>query len=105
MSVSAILTQSGHIVDVTGDSTHVFEKLGSNSYDAILMDIRMPGMSGMELYGLIVTAKPEMANKFIFITGDTSDAQTREFLEQKKLTYITKPFDKETLLKKVNGLL
>jgi hypothetical protein len=50
-------------------------------------------------------AHPELAGKFIFITGDTSDTNTREFLEQNKLSYITKPFDRETLLKRVNNPL
>jgi PAS domain S-box-containing protein len=102
--VSTLLTQSGHTVDATGDATEALARLDSAVYDLVLMDIRMPGMSGMELYGKITEKHPELADKFIFITGDTSDTTTRAFLEQNKLSYITKPFDRETLLKKVNVL-
>jgi signal transduction histidine kinase len=103
--VKALLVKEGHIVDVTDDATVAFEKLGSERYDAVLMDIRMPGTSGVEIHEKITLAHPELAGKFLFITGDTSDANTRDFLEKNELLFITKPFDKETLLKKVNELL
>jgi DNA-binding response OmpR family regulator len=103
--VTTILSSNGHTVDVTVGYKGALRKLEGNSYDAILMDIRMPGMSGTELYELMVKTNPSLANKFIFITGDTSDANTRAFLEQNKLAYITKPFDREILLQKVNALL
>ena len=103
--VSTILVKSGHVVDVTGDSVDAFEKLGSNTYDVIICDIRIPGMSGMEVYKLTLEAHPELTGKFIFITGDTSDETTRVFLEKNKLTYVTKPFDKNNLMKKVQELL
>jgi PAS domain S-box-containing protein len=103
--VTTILAQSGHTVDATGEAKEALTKLESTHYDAVLMDIRMPGMSGMEMYNIIKERHSELTGKCIFITGDTSDATTRAFLEQNKLPYISKPFDKETLLKKVNGLL
>jgi signal transduction histidine kinase/DNA-binding response OmpR family regulator len=103
--VSAILITNGHTIETTGDAGEVLSKLDNNRFDAILIDIRMPGMSGMELYTAIIEKHPEMKGKIIFITGDTSDANTRDFLEQNQLPYITKPFDKETLIKQVNNLL
>ncbi len=103
--VSAILTRSGHVVDVTGDHKEALSNLERTSYDIVLMDIRMPGMSGMELYELVIKSHPELKNKFIFITGDTSDVTTSVFLEQNNLSYISKPFDTDTLRNKVNSLL
>ena len=103
--VSTILAQSGHTVDATGDEKEALQKLESTVYDVVLLDIRMPGMSRMELYARITARHPELAGKFIFITGDTSDLTTRAFLEQNNLSYITKPFDRDILLQKVNSLL
>ena len=103
--VTTILADNGHTVDVTVGFKGALRKLEGTSYDVILMDVRMPGMSGMELYELIIKTHPQLENQFIFITGDTSDANTRAFLEQNNLSYITKPFDRETLLQKVNALL
>jgi DNA-binding response OmpR family regulator len=53
----------------------------------------------------MVAAYPGLADKVLFITGDTSDPNTNEFLNNNGLSYINKPFNKETLLQKVNGIL
>ena len=103
--VSTILTQSECAVDATGDAGEALAKLESTSYDIVLMDIRMPGMSGMELYARVIDKHPELTGKVIFITGDTSDASVREYLVSHNLAYMTKPFDRKTLEEKVNGLL
>jgi PAS domain S-box-containing protein len=103
--VSMILAKGGHTVETTGDAREALVKLEGASYGAVLMDIRMPGLSGMELYNDIKTRRPEIAGRFIFITGDTSDESTRAFLEENKLSYITKPFDRNILVQKVNGIL
>lgn len=102
---SKILVQSGHSVDDTGDPKEALLKLNNTSYDIILLDIRMPGMSGMELYAKIIEKHPELAKKVIFITGDTSAGDTKAYLEQNNLSYIAKPFDREVLLQKVQSLL
>ncbi len=65
----------------------------------------MPGMSGMEMYARVIDKHPELAGRVIFMTGDSSDLSTRAFLEQNRLKFLAKPFDIETLLKKVNELL
>jgi PAS domain S-box-containing protein len=103
--VSTILSESQCVVDTTGDAGEALAKLECASYDIVLMDIRMPGMSGMELYARVIDKHPELAGKVIFMTGDSSDLTTRAFLEQKKLKFFAKPFDIETLLQKVNELL
>jgi FixJ family two-component response regulator len=46
-----------------------------------------------------------MANRVIFNTGDAPDASTQEFLKDKALLLISKPFNRITLLEKVNGAL
>ena len=103
--LSTILIQCGHVVDSTGDAVKALAKMEQTTYDIIIADIRMPGMGGIELYSSIKEKHPGLASKVIFITGDTSDQNTRDFLEQNNLSYISKPFDRETLLKKVNGKL
>jgi PAS domain S-box-containing protein len=103
--VSMILSQSQCAVDATGDAGEALAKLESTSYDLVLMDIRMPGMSGMEMYDRVTDKYPELTGKIIFMTGDSSDLTTRAFFEHHKLTFLTKPFDIATLLEKVSELL
>ena len=40
------------------------------AYDAVICDVKMPELSGQELYGRVCQIRPEMAGRFIFITGD-----------------------------------
>jgi PAS domain S-box-containing protein len=103
--VSTILAKSGHTVETTGDAREALVKMDSASYDVVLIDIRMPGMSGMELYNDVKLRRPELAGRFIFITGDTSDENTRNFFGKNELSYLTKPFDRNILTQKVNGIL
>ncbi len=103
--IGTILSKNGYAVETTGDAREALLKMASTNYDAVLVDIRMPNMGGIEVYNNIKANRPELAGKLIFITGDTSDANTRDFLEKYDLPYITKPFDRETLLKKVNALI
>ncbi len=103
--IGTILSKNGYAVETTGDAREALLKMASANYDAVLVDIRMPNMGGIEVYNNIKANRPELAGKLIFITGDTSDANTRDFLEKYDLPYITKPFDRETLLKKVNALI
>jgi len=103
--LSKILVTRGHTVNTTGKPEEALLKLANTSYDVVLLDIRMPGMSGMELYAKITEKHPEMARKVIFITGDTSDLNIRDYLKQHDLPYISKPFDREILIQKVNSLL
>ncbi len=100
-----ILTRDGHVVEECDDSRQVMQKLQETGYDVILLDLRMPGMSGMELFSAISTRWPKLAQRIIFITGDTSDSDTREYLANHQIPFITKPFDKKTLEDKVNALL
>jgi PAS domain S-box-containing protein len=103
--VSTLLSQIGYTVETTGDAKEALLKIDDVGYGAVIVDIRMPGMSGIELFNTIKPKRPELAGRFIFITGDTSDENTRVFLEENELSYINKPFDTETLTKKVNDLL
>lgn len=103
--VSMVLSQSQCAVDATADAGEALAKLERTSYDLVLMDIRMPGMSGIEMYDRVTDRHPELTGKVIFMTGDSSDLTTRAFLEHHKLTFLIKPFDIAALLEKVSELL
>ncbi len=103
--INNILTDEGYTVTETDSPHAALEHIESSNFDLILLDIRMPGKSGKELYAQITSKYPKMANRVIFITGDTSDVSTQEFLIEKDLVFIVKPFDQHTLLGKIAELL
>ncbi|MGI2336511.1 MAG: hybrid sensor histidine kinase/response regulator [Dehalogenimonas sp.] len=103
--IKSILGKQGHTVEETDDPQQALEMIGKTTYDLIFMDIRMPGMSGMELHKKISDQGPEQAGRIVFITGDTSDLTIRKYLEGHRIPYITKPFDLTTLEGKANEIL
>ena len=101
-----VLTQSGHSVDTIDDASKALDKLDAGvSYDVILTDARMPGMSGIEMYSRIIEKTPEMKNRIIFITGDVMGADIKVFLTQNNLPYLAKPFDIELLKKQIDIII
>jgi CheY-like chemotaxis protein len=105
MLISRTLSSSRHTIDTTGDPEEVLQKLSSAEYDIVIMDIRMPGMNGMELYKSLKEKSPQLTAKFLFITGDTSDPNTTAFFNRNGLSYVAKPFERQELKEKVRELL
>jgi len=103
--LSQILTDEGHRVETLDNATEALEKIKSERYNLILLDIKLPGMSGMELYKEIKRIARTLARRVVFITGDVMATDTRNFLSRAKAPYINKPFDAEKLIKEINRIL
>jgi PAS domain S-box-containing protein len=67
------------------------------SFDAILCDVMMPGMSGVELYEEVQRQAPSVADRFVFMTGGTQTAGIRDFLATAHRPWLEKPFDAREL--------
>lgn len=63
------------------------------SFDLILCDMIMPGVSGMELHEWLLKKDPELAERVIFITGGAFTRCSREYLKRVENTRIEKPFE------------
>ena len=71
--------------------------------DCVILDVRMPGMSGLELQRRLVTSRPEVP--VIFMTAH-DDASTRsQALSAGAVGYLIKPFTEEALLDAVRAAL
>jgi signal transduction histidine kinase/ActR/RegA family two-component response regulator len=87
------LQLDGHRVDTAGNGKSALRKIRSETYDVIISDLKMPGMSGHELYESVRQMSPDLARRIIFSTGDVASHETREFLERCGNLYLQKPFD------------
>jgi CheY-like chemotaxis protein len=103
--LNEILTEEGHEVESVGNGDDALERLGNEEYDVILLDIKLPGMSGIEVYKQLQNSSKPLARKVIFITGDVMKKDTMSFLARAKPAYITKPFDVEQIKNDVNLIL
>jgi CheY-like chemotaxis protein len=58
----------------------------------VLCDIRMPGKSGIEIWGEVAREDPDLAARFVFVTGDATEEKTRAFLRESGALHVGKPF-------------
>ena len=103
--LARLLTDLGHRPTVVASGEAALEVIARQSFDLILTDIKMPGMTGFELYQHIRQRDPHLARRIIFITGDTITASTQARLAQTGNPYIAKPFAIERLEALVNACL
>jgi len=81
------------------------QQLEAGNFDLIVSDIRMPGLSGIELYDWLKAERPAMLRRILYTTGDSFDAKTRDFLETYQVPYLGKPFDLKQLKQSLELLL
>jgi PAS domain S-box-containing protein len=91
-TLSEILTYAGYRVETAADGAAALERLDSRSFDVIVSDVRMPGLDGPGLYAEIGRRFPSLRERIVFLTGDTMNADTREFLERTGAVSLGKPF-------------
>ena len=103
--LSHLLAAEGHQVDTVDNSSDALEMIKSRRYSLILSDIKLPDMSGIELYQHIKKIAPSLTRRVVFITGDVTGSDTRKFLTENKAPYITKPFDIKQLKEELNRIL
>ncbi len=100
-----LLTEQGYEVVTVDRAPEALQRLHSEKYDLVLLDIKLPLMNGIELYRHIEEMDPALAQRVMFITGDVMEATTRDFLEKTKVAYTTKPINIEQLTKDINHIL
>ncbi|GBC80960.1 Transcriptional regulatory protein ZraR [bacterium HR10] len=89
------LREEGYTVDVAGSGKETLQKLAESSYDIFLIDIKMPGMDGLQLQRRIREIAPEAS--IIIMTAYASVETAVEAMKQGAYDYIVKPFDPDQL--------
>jgi DNA-binding response OmpR family regulator len=63
------------------------------AYDVIVTDLRMPGLSGIELYTELERARPALIRRLILSTGDSVSGEASAFLKRSACPVLNKPFE------------
>jgi len=74
-------------------------------FDAILCDLMMPQVTGMDLYETLLEIAPKQAQTMLFLTGGAFTARAQAFLDRLPNVTIEKPFDQATLITRVRQIL
>jgi len=92
------LSRHGIRVIGAGSAETAYELLASEDPDAILLDIRLPTMSGLALYLAIVHRWPRLDGRIAIMTGDAEAEEVRTWLERHECALIRKPFNLQEIL-------
>ncbi|MGA7677499.1 MAG: PAS domain S-box protein [Dehalococcoidia bacterium] len=103
--VKRVLAGEGYEVDTVDNADDALKEIEGKRYNLILLDVKMPGISGVELYGSIQKIARSLARRVVFITGDVMAADTEKFLSETKVPHIAKPFNAEQLRREVKRAL
>ena len=83
------LPRMGHDVTVCPDGTAALKVLERQTFDAALLDLKMPGMTGIEVLGKIKQTSPE--TQVVILTGQASVDTAVQALRLGAFDYLTKP--------------
>jgi PAS domain S-box-containing protein len=103
--ISKVLGDQGHTVETIDNAAGALKMVKSKRYGLILLDIKMPGMSGIELYKQFQKIAPSLTKRVVFITGDVMGKRTLAFIDKTKTPYLMKPFDAKELKSQINRIL
>jgi two-component system NtrC family sensor kinase len=91
------------IVAITGEEA--VELVRAGPFDAILCDHRMAGMNGTDVFEAVVAIRPELERRFVFMSGDVLNPQLREFVQDRGVGLLAKPFDLDTVQRTLSAVL
>jgi len=94
----AFLESAGYEVATADTGEVALELLEAARFDAVISDLRMPGMDGAALWRAVCEQHPALARRVLFVTGDTLSEGARQFLAGTGCLHLAKPFTQADLL-------
>jgi DNA-binding response OmpR family regulator len=99
-----VLEIGGYNVITAYSGEECLRLLENNKVDLVLLDIMMPGMSGWDVFNRINKQSTDIKVAFMSVL-EISDKRKQVLIEEGLADYILKPFDKDTLLNRVDKIL
>jgi PAS domain S-box-containing protein len=100
-----ILEDMGHLVDTAANGEEACRKVLANQYDLVITDVKMPRMSGIDLYRTLLSERPGMIGNVVFISGDLMNEETARFLSEVNARTLAKPLEIPELVQVVEEAL
>jgi CheY-like chemotaxis protein len=94
-----VLLSDDHDVVLAESGRDARERLEQDTFDLVLCDLMMPGVSGMDLHRWLSNRSPTLARRMVFMTGGVFTDEARDFLDGVPNPRIEKPFDTKQLLR------
>ncbi|MFW5791751.1 MAG: response regulator, partial [Desulfohalobiaceae bacterium] len=101
--LSSLLSDKGYELEQAGSAEHARGLLGSQHFSLILLDIRLPGDSGLDLLQFVTKEHPDTA--VVMVSGIDEPDVARKAFEHGAFGYILKPFEPHDVYVNVNNAL
>ena len=112
IALRRFFTRMGWEVEEAGDGGRALEMILEDRsqrttppYSLVVSDLRMPGLSGIELHDRIERHCPEVLNRLVFSTGDLVSEEAADFARGTTCEIIQKPFEFSKLRATINRIL
>jgi DNA-binding NtrC family response regulator len=91
----------GMTVDTSSSAIDAIKRIDTESYDAIILDLMMPGMDGLEALKIVKERRPEL--QIILLTGFGTLEKGIEAMKLGATDFVEKPADLESLTQKIKN--
>ena len=100
VALERFLTSAGHaVVTVSSGSEAIWRAEGEEVFDVVLLDMRMPDVSGQQIFERWSKERPDLAQRVVFLTGDIVSADLQGFLNGTGRPFLPKPFEFEAVVR------
>jgi DNA-binding NtrC family response regulator len=93
------MEERGLQVDVSSNGPDAIRQVEDKSYDAVVLDLAMPGMNGIETLKRLLAKKPDL--QVILLTGRATVRDGVEAMASGAVEFLEKPADLDTLMKHI----
>ena len=97
--MSERLTTRGVTVTTATSAAEALEQIEANLFDAVILDLKMPGMDGIEAMKRMKAKRPEL--QIILLTGHATVEKGVEAIKLGAMDFVEKPADLESLREKI----
>ena len=92
-TLAALLSDRYDVLTADSGASAIGTLKKDPGFDAVLCDLMMPEVSGVDVYAWIQAEAPELTNRVVFMTGGAFTPRARELLEQVPNRHVEKPFE------------
>ena len=102
--VNEMLEQAGYETVAVSSPVEALKKAKRQKFDAVILDVYMPEMSGMLFHAKLRVVDSELAGRTVFMSGYVSRDELRQYLSATP-TFLEKPFKSQQLSEMVSRVL
>ena len=103
--LAEMLTLVGYETVCESNPNRALQRIEDDQFDVVISDFKMPEMSGREFFEAATELKPEIAARFIFLTGDLFNMETEATIKALGVPALGKPFRLATVEQVVGDVI